>query len=84
MEYDEQPTSLVETIVDDVQLQHAIKINLSLLITLSKILSLFWYFLYQGAGCKRESPSVKVSSIQQFDEIIAKRKEKRQCFDVCI
>ncbi len=84
MEFDEQPSLLVDSILDDVQLQNAVKINLNLLIILFKTPSQYLFFLCQRISCKRKNSPVSTCAIQQFDEIIAKRKEKRQCFDVCI
>lgn len=80
-----QPTSLVETIVDDVQLQHAIKNQLEL-VNYSKqnTQSILVFSSIRELVVREKVPPSKLAAYKQFDEIIAKRKEKRQCFDVCI
>ncbi|MHA7937598.1 hypothetical protein ACX928_04950 [Enterobacter roggenkampii] len=80
-----QPSSMAETILDDNQLQSSKKnqpsiINLSTQHTKSVVV----FSSVRELVVREKIPPSALASYKQFDEIIAKRKEKRQCFDVCI
>ncbi|MCK7165408.1 hypothetical protein [Enterobacter cloacae] len=80
-----QPASLVDTILDDTQLQSTVKNKPELVnYSVQKNQSIVVFSSVRELVVREKIPPSALAQYKQFDEIIAKRKEKRQCFDVCI
>ncbi|UTO03307.1 hypothetical protein [Serratia nematodiphila] len=79
------PVSLSETILDDAQLQSSVKNKPELVnYATSNSQSVIVFSSVRELIVREKIPPSALAQYKQFDEIIAKRKEKRQCFDVCI
>ncbi|EEW1914822.1 hypothetical protein D9G28_01930, partial [Escherichia coli] len=80
-----QPSLLVDSILDDVQLQNAVKNQPELVnYSIQNTQSILVFSSVRELVVREKIPPSALAQYKQFDEIIAKRKEKRQCFDVCI
>lgn len=80
-----QPVSLVDTILDDSQLQKTVKNQPELVnYSIQGSQSVLVFSSVRELVVREKIPPQALAQYKQFDEIIAKRREKRQCFDVCI
>ncbi|HIC9116615.1 TPA: hypothetical protein ACW9LW_002223 [Klebsiella pneumoniae] len=80
-----QAISLVDTILDNIQLQSAVKNQPKLInYSIQNSQSILVFSSVRELVIREIIPPAALAQYKHFDEIIAKRKEKRQCFDVCI
>jgi len=80
-----QPQNLSETLLDDVQVNSSQKNQPTLVFhSQSNSISIILFSSIREQVIREKLPLQTLPQLNGYDEVIAKRKEKKQCYDVCI